>query len=167
MAGPATHSEQPLNWTLRAAVPDDANNLATIDLAASAHPWTEAQFISICEGVPGANSSSFSETVQLLEVDGELCGFVVYSLVMDEGSIHSIAVSPDWQGQGMARSLLKEALAILRARGAQRCLLEVRESNSVARGLYDSFDFQLDGVRKKYYPSRSGREDALLMSKSL
>ena len=89
MAGSATHSEQPLNWTLRAAVPDDANNLATRDLAASARPWTEAQFISISEGAPRANSSSFSETVLLLEMDDELCGFVVYSLVMDEGPVDS------------------------------------------------------------------------------
>ncbi|MBE9540563.1 MAG: ribosomal protein S18-alanine N-acetyltransferase [Proteobacteria bacterium] len=167
MVGFTTLGKAALNCTLRAAVPDDANNLATIDLAASDHPWTEAQYISISAAVPKASSGSFSETVQLLEMDGEICGFVVYSLVMDEGSIHNIAVSPAWQGQGMARILLREALKVLRNHGALRCLLEVRISNTVARGLYDSFEFQQDGIRKKYYPSPNGREDALLMSKSL
>ena len=167
MAGSVTSGEPSLNWTLRAAVPDDANILATLDLAASAHPWTEAQYASISTGVPKAGLNSFTETVQLLELDDEVCGFVVYSLVMDEGSIHNIAVSPMWQGQGIARILLQEALDILRNRGALRCLLEVRTSNEVARSLYDSFGFAQDGVREKYYPSRNGREDALLMSKSL
>jgi len=46
-------------------------------------------------------------------------------------------------------------------------LLEVRASNVIAIKLYESIGFQLDGTRKDYYPSASGREDARLYSLSL
>jgi len=167
MAGPATSSESFLKWTLRPARPTDANTLATIDAAASAYPWPESQFVSACSSASAAQSTSYPESVQLLEADDDICGFVVYSQVLDEGCIHNIAVRPPWQEQGKAGILLKDAFDILLSRGATRCLLEVRESNTAARGLYEHFNFQLDGVRKKYYPTGNGREDALLMSKIL
>jgi len=156
-----------LKWTLRPARPEDANTLASIDAAASAYPWPESQFISACSSVSAPQPTSYPESVQLLEASGEICGFVVYSQVLDEGSVHNIAVSPPWQGQGKAGILLQGALDILLSRDATRCLLEVRESNTAARGLYEHFNFQLDGVRNKYYPTENGREDALLMSKLL
>ena len=167
MARPATPGESFLKWTLRAARRADASTLATIDAAASAYPWPESQFVSACSSVLAPQSTSYPESVQLLEADGEICGFVVYSQVMDDGCIHNIAVSPPWQGQRKASILLQGVFDILLSRGAHRCLLEVRESNTAGRGLYEYFNFQLDGVRKKYYPVAKGREDALLMSKLL
>jgi len=155
-----------LKRELREADPEDANNLATIDAMVSTHPWSESQFIIACSNPTPSRGISASENVRVLEIDDEIAGFVVYSLVLDEGSIQSIAVAPSWQGQGHAGILLQGALDILGSHGAQRCLLEVRASNTAARRLYDRFGFQQDGIRKKYYPSDSGREDALLMSKS-
>ena len=152
---------------LRGAEPRDAGDIATIDAAASAYPWSETQLTAACIDVSPASSNAFSEHVLLLESAAETCGFAVYSLVLDEGSILNIALHPSQQGQGGARTLLQGVLALLRESGTQRCLLEVRASNIAARGLYDSAGFQLDGIRKNYYPTTNGREDALLMSKSL
>ncbi len=156
-----------MKWTLRAAHREDACTLATIDAAASIYPWPESQFVSACSSVSDPQLTSYPESVQLLEADGETCGFVVYSQVMDDGCIHNIAVNPPWQGQGKASILLQGVFDTLLSRGAHRCLLEVRESNTAGRGLYKHFNFQVDGVRKKYYPTENGREDALLMSKLL
>ncbi|MCZ6831549.1 MAG: hypothetical protein O7F73_18545, partial [Gammaproteobacteria bacterium] len=50
---------------------------------------------------------------------------------------------------------------------AVRCLLEVRCSNGGAIALYRKHGFTEDGVRKNYYPTDGGREDALLMSLNL
>jgi ribosomal-protein-alanine N-acetyltransferase len=58
-------------------------------------------------------------------------------------------------------------MALAKQQGVRRCLLEVRESNTAARGLYETLSFQLDGIRKNYYPTTTGREDALLMSRQL
>ena len=59
------------------------------------------------------------------------------------------------------------ALLKMKHDGATRCHLEVRQSNAVARRLYEGNGFKLDGIRKSYYPTEGGREDALLMSRCL
>lgn len=100
----------------------------------------------------------------LLGSGTEVQGFVVYSQVLDEASIHNIAVDPDWQGNGLGEFLLSTALARVRGCGACRCFLELRVSNEVARNLYSKLGFVSDGLRKGYYPAATGREDAVLMS---
>jgi len=91
----------------------------------------------------------------------------VYSKVLDEAEILNIAVHPAYQGRGMARNLVLQVIQQLKNEAVERCLLEVRASNTTARGLYDSLGFKPDGVRKNYYRAGDGREDAVLMSKSL
>jgi len=161
------HSVPLLKWKLRAACIDDANTLAMIDATASPHPWSESQFIAICSDLTSSSLNPCSERIQVLVEDDDICGFVVYSQVVGEGSIHSIVVSPLWQGQGKGSLLLQGALDVLSRNGASCCQLEVRESNTVARGMYERFGFHLDGIREKYYPMANGREDALLLSKLL
>ena len=151
-----------MNWELREAVAADATQLAAIDASASAYPWPESRFAPAC-----AYAASARERVLLLELDAQVSGFVVYSRVLDEGSIHNIAVHPSRQGQGAARGLMQGAFELLGKSGAKRCLLEVRASNAAARGLYRGLGFQVDCVRKNYYPAATGREDALLMSREL
>lgn len=146
---------------LRQAQPDDAPLLADVDAEASTHPWSQGQFEAACSGERAAAST--------LVLDGAGCvdGFIIYSQVLDEASILNIAVRPGRQGKGLGGKVLSSALLRMRASGVTRCLLEVRESNAVARHLYQQYHFQLDGVRKKYYPTQDGREDALLMSLEL
>jgi [ribosomal protein S18]-alanine N-acetyltransferase len=147
---------------IRLARPDDIDALADIDALVNSSAWRPSQFAAACSGVERAIESAL-----VLETVGGVCGFIVVSRVLDEGCIHNLAVHPAQQGRGMGRYLVATALDSMRRQGASRCLLEVRASNSAARGLYGALDFQLDGVRKNYYPTSNGREDALLMSKEL
>jgi len=98
---------------------------------------------------------------------GRVCGFIIFSKVLDEACIHNLAVHPQQRGEGFGRSLVVAALALAKQQGVRCCLLEVRESNTAARGLYEALCFQMDGIRKNYYPTATGREDALLMSRQL
>ncbi|MEQ8952971.1 MAG: ribosomal-protein-alanine N-acetyltransferase, partial [Gammaproteobacteria bacterium] len=50
---------------------------------------------------------------------------------------------------------------------AETCFLEVRPSNNSAIALYKSMGFVQIGQRKNYYPGVNGREDAILMSRTL
>jgi ribosomal-protein-alanine N-acetyltransferase len=50
------------------------------------------------------------------------------------------------------------------ARGATDVFLEVRSSNLSAIALYKRYGFAKTGLRKGYYVSSAGKEDALLMS---
>jgi ribosomal-protein-alanine N-acetyltransferase len=145
--------------SLRLATIFDAKTLAAIDASVNPNPWSEAQFAATC--------SDDRAWALVLEEDGGIDGFVVVSQVLDEASIHSIAVDPAQQRKGFGQSLLHAALSRTRQAGATRCLLEVRESNTAARRLYAVNGFVLDGVRRNYYPTGGGREDALLMSKEL
>ena len=147
---------------IRPARPADATTLAAIDAEVSFNPWSEAQFAVVC-----SNTGGNRETALVVDEDGGLHGFVVLSLVLDEGSIHNIAVPRSHQGKGLGRLLLVSAVAQLQRSGARQCLLEVRRSNKTARRLYQNHGFELDGVRKNYYPTQGGREDALLMSLAL
>jgi ribosomal-protein-alanine N-acetyltransferase len=46
-------------------------------------------------------------------------------------------------------------------------LLEVRPSNEAAIRLYQRYGFERIGVRRGYYPTEGGREDAIVMRISL
>ena len=147
---------------VRAARANDAVVLAAIDAAVSFNPWTERQFALVCSPTAG-----YRETALVIEDENVVQGFVVFSQVLDEGSIHNIAVQAAQQRKGLGRLLLLAAVATMLRADASRCLLEVRRSNKAARRLYEHNGFALDGVRKNYYPTRDGREDALLMSRDL
>ena len=45
--------------------------------------------------------------------------------------------------------------------------LEVREGNARARGMYAKHGFAQDGIRRNYYRTESGRENAVLMTAHL
>lgn len=146
---------------VRCAGPEDLEALAELDSLVNPSPWTPTQFRDACAG------GGSPEVALVLEDAGQVAGFVVYSRVLDEGSIHNVAVHPRLQRQGRGAILLSAALERLRAEGARRCQLELRASNAAARALYQAFGFVPDGERRNYYPRAGGREDALLMSRPL
>ena len=61
--------------------------------------------------------------------------------------------------------MLNYLLKIARAADVQAVFLEVKISNHPAIHLYQSVDFVEMGIRKGYYPSEEGREDALILAK--
>ena len=146
--------------TTRAATADDAARMHDIDAQTSQHPRSEESYAACCRG-------GSAERALVWPGDGEVCGFVVYSAVLDQASIHNIAICPALQRQGVGRALLGDCLAAMRRAGLKTCLLEVRASNAAALGLYRNLGFAVDGRRRNYYRGPSGREDALLMSLAL
>ncbi len=90
-----------------------------------------------------------------------LAGFAVASVLAPEGEIESIAVAADAQRQGIGMALLAELLVALAAEGALAIMLELRESNRPAAGLYARAGFREVGRRHGYY--RNPRENALLL----
>jgi ribosomal-protein-alanine N-acetyltransferase len=93
---------------------------------------------------------------------GELVGYAGVALVPpDEAWVNNVAVRADHQRHGIGRALLARVLAYARDNGATRVLLEVAADNGPAQKLYDSFGFEVVGVRRGYYqPSNT---DALVM----
>jgi ribosomal-protein-alanine N-acetyltransferase len=84
-----------------------------------------------------------------------IAGFLVSRSVADkEREILNIAIHPDFRRLHIATELLKDELS----RWPGTHFLEVRESNSPARRLYEGLGFEAVGERPAYYdnPSETG-----------
>jgi ribosomal-protein-alanine N-acetyltransferase len=86
---------------------------------------------------------------------------------VDEVHLLNIAVDREFQGHGIARSVLAVLYDRCRQRQTPSLWLEVRPSNQPARALYESEGFVDIGLRKSYYPAPQGREDALVMKREI
>ena len=136
----------------------DIEEMYALDCASFEFPWTLNDFKSVLlSGTP----------VILIEEKGKIVAQCVYRTVLDEAEILTLAVAPDARGKGYARLLLEELDAILFALGVRYLFLEVRVSNTRARHVYSSAGFEEIGFRKRYYLTRNGREDAVVMQKAL
>lgn len=96
-----------------------------------------------------------------IDGQGELCGYLIGSLIAGEGEICTLAVLPERRREGIGRSLLNAFLETGKDRGCEQVFLEVRVGNSPALELYKSCGFAEYGRRKRYY--RNPTEDAVLM----
>jgi len=140
------------------ATATDLDAIVRLDSSAFEFPWSRADF----EG-----SLKIGHSFLLLKDDETLLGVAVSMQIFDEAELLTIAVDPSYQGQGYGKLLLNELLARLARNGAQRLFLEVRVSNTRAHSLYLGAGFEEISRRKGYYPTRDGREDAIVMEKLL
>ncbi len=143
---------------LRPMVGDDAIAVLAVEVAATEFPWSLTQFVT---------SLQASDDGSVIEVEGQVVGFVIFKPVLDESTLVNIAVHPDYQGRGYGRLLLERGLQAQAEKGVTTCFLEVRASNDNAQGLYRSLGFTQVGERKDYYPAKQGREHALVMARDL
>lgn len=145
-----------MNLNLRRAVAADLPRMrALAGHAATAANWNEAQYAQLI--VP-----ENPRLALILEVDGELQGFLVAQPIGDEWELENLAIAADARRRGLGTRLLGELLDRARAAGANAIFLEVRESNHAARALYEKWAFVESGRRKNYY--RDPTEDALVFS---
>lgn len=137
---------------LRAAEAADVNALWEIERLSFSSPWSKAALEeTVIESLKG-NSPSVCVAQ---EEQGEIKGFIIYSLVQDEAEIYDIAVSPVFRRKGVGEAMIGYMLC-----NCRRAFLEVRESNAPARALYKKMGFKAAGIRKKYY---SDGENAVVM----
>lgn len=103
----------------------------------------------------------------LAKIDAQIIGYGVLQVGADEAHLLNLCIDQPWQRQGFARSLLEHLVEQSRSRGAHVVFLEVRPSNTRAVALYQQSGFNEIGLRKDYYDSSGGREDALVMARHL
>jgi ribosomal-protein-alanine N-acetyltransferase len=80
----------------------------------------------------------------------------------------TLAVEPAHRRRGVARDLLRQALALAAAAGAEEAFLEVAADNPGALALYRAEGFEQAGQRGGYYRRTDGETvDALVLRRTL
>jgi [ribosomal protein S18]-alanine N-acetyltransferase len=136
----------------------DLDGVMACERAAYDLPWTE-EAVRECLRV-GYNC-------WVADLGGEIAAHAIMSVGFDECHVLNLCVHTDWQRLGLGRRLLRRLLALAADKGADTAFLEVRASNDRARALYAAEGFCEIGTRRGYYPARNGREDAVVLARSL
>lgn len=132
----------------------DLDNVYRIEQTSCTYPWSKNLFLT------NFGRRYFNH---VLMKDKQVIGYFVCSSHSGTVSLLNITISPLFQRKTHGKKLLSFLCALARRRGENEIWLEVRQSNAVAISLYQSLDFVEVDVRKNYYPTKDGREDALIM----
>jgi len=81
--------------------------------------------------------------------------------LINKGHLVSIAVNKKYRRKGIAKELLAQSMPAIKKYEIKEYVLEVRVSNYSAINLYKKFNYETQGIKKKYY--KDG-ENAYFMS---
>lgn len=137
----------------------DLPRIAKIEKCVQLHPWNESLLQQ--------SFDPLSYNLALRADDHHLMGYLFCRVVAGEAELLNISIDRYFQQQGWGEYLLGALFKRLKVRHVERLMLEVRASNQPALRLYKRLCFNLDGIRKNYYPLGETREDAMLMSRQL
>ena len=143
---------------LRPMIGADLPAVLAIENAIYPFPWTPGNF---------SDSLAAGYSCWAFTREGELIGYAVMMLALDQAHLLNLSIAASWQRQGLGSLLLRRICELARAEGARLMVLEVRPSNAAGLRLYQRHAFQQIGLRREYYPAKDGREDALILSLTL
>lgn len=136
----------------------DVPVIVAIERAAYQFPWSEGIF---------RDCLRVGYVCRVVEAGDEMAGYGIMSVGAGEAHILNVCIANEYRRRGLARKLLLYLLERARASGMYEAFLEVRPSNTTAAHLYQSMGFQQVGVRRGYYQSTAGREDAAVLRRVL
>lgn len=137
---------------------EDLTAVLAIEQAAYEFPWTRTIF---------RDCLRVGYSCWVMERDGLIDAYGVMSVAAGESHILNLCVYPRSQGLGYGTITLEFLLDMARKLNADTAFLEVRPTNQPARRLYEQSGFNEVGIRRNYYPAQYGREDAIIMARSL
>ncbi len=143
---------------IREMTTNDLGKIIDVEVAAYEHPWTLGIF---------RDCLRVGYSCWVYEDNSAVVGYGIVMFSGAESHVLNLCVHPGSQRRGVGRLMLNHLTQVSRESGADTILLEVRQSNVIAMQLYLSADFHELGVRSGYYPDHDGREDALILAKSL
>ena len=138
--------------------PEDLDAVMEIETSIYDYPWTRGIFLD-CMRV--------GYQCHVYQQEHDIKAYSVLSIGAAEAHVLTLCVRPDSQQQGLGRMMMEHMIELASQGGAETILLEVRPSNTPAIHLYHQLGFNEVGSRPDYYPTPEGREDALIMARSL
>jgi ribosomal-protein-alanine N-acetyltransferase len=124
------------------------------------YPWSQAQFKEEIAGLGGTRQFILALN------DGSIIGYAGIMVVAAgvPADLLTIAILPDFRGQGLAQEMLVELESWAKAKGATEVILEVDTKNENAIRLYKFAHYEEISTRANYYGLGV---DALVMRKEL
>lgn len=143
------------NILIKRGQEEDTDKILKIEIVSFQNPWSKE---SIVEDISNKDRSYY----YLISESDEIVGYISIWLILDEISINNIAISKQYRGKGYGKLLIEKIFELGKEKEVRNYILEVRESNVEAIGLYEKVGFKIIGKRKQFY---SNGETALIMSK--
>jgi ribosomal-protein-alanine N-acetyltransferase len=143
---------------IRPVQPQHISAIFEIEQLAYEFPWTEG----LLRGCLGGNYHFHAMFRQQ-----QIIAYGIMSCVLNEAHILNLCVSPQYQRQGLGRKMLDYLLDKAGQLQSSTVFLEVRESNHIAKCLYETHGFNQLGSRRGYYPGEGGRENAIMYALEL
>lgn len=137
----------------------DLESICAIENASFSDPWSENALAACADDPLVRFISAFAED------SDKLAGYAIMRILLDEAEILNVAVDGGFRRRGIGREMMEHLLGAARGEGVSNVFLEVRESNTAARRLYESLGFCPIGKRRRYYIKPT--EDAIVMCASL
>jgi ribosomal-protein-alanine N-acetyltransferase len=136
----------------------DVPLVVAVERAGYQFPWSEGIF---------RDCLRVGYVCRVVECGGDLAGYGIMSMGAGEAHILNVCIREEYRCRGFARKLLQYLLERARAAGMSEAFLEVRPTNTIASRLYLSLGFEQVGIRRGYYQSTLGREDACVLRRIL
>ena len=145
-------------YFLRPMTREDLDDIMSIENVIYDFPWTR-QIFRDCLRV--------GYLCHVVEFSGDIVGYCIMSTGAAEAHVLNLCISANCRRMGLGQKLLAHMLTMAKQKNVGTVFLEVRPSNKAALALYDKLGFNQIGVRNDYYPAKVGREDAVILAKSL
>jgi ribosomal-protein-alanine N-acetyltransferase len=143
---------------LRPMSADDLDDIMALETKNYDFPWTRQIF---------ADCLRVGYLCHVCEMDNEITGYCIMSTGASEAHVLNLCIAQGYRRRGLGKRLLAHMLELAKQRKVGTVFLEVRPSNKAAIALYDKMGFNEIGTRLDYYPAKVGREDAIILAKSL
>lgn len=133
----------------------DVKQVSEIEKQTFTSPWSETSF---------KETIVRDDTIYLTAYENEeIAGYCGLWQSLDEADITNVAVKEEYRGRHIAKAMLTKLIELGVSKGIETFMLEVRESNKNAIGLYLGLGFEVVGIRKSYY--QRPVENAVIMRK--
>ena len=90
-------------------------------------------------------------------------GHIYANIVADQADILSFIIKAKYRRQGFGTILFGKFISTLKSKGVKEFFLEVPEKNFGAQKFYNRFGFIKIGIRKNYYKTNLGKQNAYLL----
>ena len=140
---------------LRRCTLDDLDEVEKIEKLSFSKPFSHYMFYFLLKNYP--------EGFIVVDDNGKIIGYIIYTVSGDKGTIVSIGVLPDYRRKGIGQMLIDHAIEDPRNK-VSYVELQVSVSNAAAINLYHKNSFVIVNTMPRYYPDG---EDAYLMKKML